>query len=274
MKDPYFGIKKISQSGLINFERSPMYYKYVTDNPVIPTLPMKFGNLGHYNVLEPHNLGNYIMILDESKRPVPDKNYQTKVNKEWKDAIELSATALDMILLSSNDKLRADDCKEALHRNQQARELLEAGGNKFESGIEWKKGKSECKGKIDVRNEFFLADLKFLENADPGEVLKAIFKRKYHRQGAMYLDGDAGGQLDFADMKDYFIIACENDAPYGVSVHRLTKELIVHAYTEYTTLVGQIQICIDNNHWPDYDFKAKISNSGIFDVDLPNYLKD
>src|SRR6187402_2438634 len=167
MKDPYFSIKKISQSGLINFERSPMYYKYVMENPIIPTAAMKFGNLAHYNVLEPQNLGKYIMILDESKRPDPTKNYQTKVNKDWKDAIQASAETLDMILLSSNDKLRADDCKEALYRNQQARELLQAGGNKFESGIEWMKGKSACKGKIDVRNEFFLADTKFVLNADP-----------------------------------------------------------------------------------------------------------
>lgn len=274
MKDPYFQSKGISQSGLKIFEKSPLHYKWSLTNPIVPTEAMKFGSLTHYVCFEEEIMFDYVAVFDDKHRPVPSADYRNKENQKWKankiTEIELSGK----VAYLGVDYDRARTMRDRLHANPQSREVLFARGNIFESGTHWMKGKSQCKGKIDVKNEYFLADLKTAQDADPHAFHRTIFNMKYDRQGAMYLDGDAGGNLNFEDMKEYMIVAIEPEEPHAISVHRLRKEVIQYAYHDYCNLVNQLQTCLDTNVWQGYEFKAGFADHGIFEVKLPKYLRD
>lgn len=273
MRDPYFDIPAISNSRLSLFEKSPMHYKYLMEHPKPPTAAMLFGSLVHYVVLEPHMLKDYIIVFDETKRPEPDKDYKTKVNQIWRANFFTQADLEKKIAVSKEDFDFAQRIRDKLYTYPQSKEILNASGNLLEHGVRWKHGKSNCKGKIDIRNPYFLADLKTGADVDPPEFQKNIFNRKYHRQGGMYLDGDAEGKLDFANMKEFMFIAVETEEPIGISVHRLTRPVIERGYEEYCNLTEQLQVCIDTDIWQGYEYKADIEKDGIFDVHLPNYLR-
>jgi hypothetical protein len=276
MRDPYFGIDALSNSALSAFERSPAHYIYQRANPIKPTAAMNMGSLIHCLILEEDKLPLYFMILDENNKPVKGKDYRTKENKEWKDSHIEKAQKEDLILFTNEDLQTAYNVKEAVYNDPQARELIWCAGVSYESGREWttNKGRSKFKGKLDIRHPMFLVDLKKTIDADPHEFHKVIFNRKYHRQGGTYLDGDADGHLDLANMKDFFFVAFEDEAPYGVSVHRLKPDVALRGYREYQDLTEQLQICIDHKSWKGYAFKAPVGNDGIFDVNLPNWMQN
>lgn len=271
MKDPYFSLPGISNSALSAFKRSPKHYLHQKDNPIEATADMNLGSLIHCIVFEPQNYDQYFLLMDESTKPFPAADYRNGANRDWRDGLQKRAVEAELILIDAKMKARAEKAKESLLNDKVASELITAKDNEFESGITWSKSKSQCKGKLDVRNPYFIADLKTTKDADPYGFKRLIFQRDIHRQIGMYLDGDAGGQFDPKSLKEGFVIALENDEPYGVSVHRLTPEVIIDGYKQYMDLLYQFQTCLDTNTWPGYEFKAKFSSEGIFDVELPEW---
>lgn len=245
--DPYFQIKRESNSSLGWLYKSPRLYEYRKSTPMVPTEAMNFGSLLHCLVLEPENFDRDFFRLDETQRPEPDKTFGSKLNKAWKE----------MILEENADKILVDadmlKLAEAVARSVQieASSFLRADGNVFEDTILWKKDGVEMKGKIDIRNPYFLADIKTTADSMPDKFQrKAFWEYQYHRQAAVYLDGDAGGI--YTGEKQFFFIAVEKTAPYLVSIHEVSKAKIAEGMVQYRSLLADLKHYKEKNEWPHY----------------------
>ena len=162
--------------------------------------------------------------------------------------------------------------RDALYADEKANELLTFTRNKFEVEHFWEFDGVPCKCKIDIENPIFLADLKGLENADPNVVLKKIFSYEYYRQGGMYMDGSINGAWTPADDREFYFIVVEKSPPWGVSVNRLTPEVVAYGVREYRSLVRKYKAW-EQQGFPGYSAKSHFMTPGIFDVTLPDYLK-
>lgn len=274
MKDKYFEIKSTSNSDLKYFKKSPEYYQYYKKNGGEERPHLVFGSALHTLVLEPKKFDRDYYIMDESKRPVPDKNYKTLLNREWKKEQYQIASSKDQSLITTDEHEMIKVMRDKLYASPPAKEKLEYTRNKYEKIIEWKWKGFNCKAKADIVNDVFLADLKTTTNADEFEFQSEIFKFDYYRQGGMYLDGDAGGNINFNQKKDFYFIAIEKKQPFGVSVHKLSNDVVEYGVREYRSLVEQLATCYKTKQWPGYEYKAVGNFDGSFEVNLPFYLKD
>lgn len=77
--------KRISTTGLKEGKKSTrdLIHYYTTEKE--RKKHFDFGNSLELYIVDQKQFWDKVAILDESKRPEPDRNYQVKVNKEWKD---------------------------------------------------------------------------------------------------------------------------------------------------------------------------------------------
>lgn len=269
----YDEIPAISNSMLSHFKRSPEHYVYAVQHKKPPTPAMVFGTAFHSYVLEPHLFDTDVAVMDESKRPAPDKDYKTKINAEWKAEFLLNAATDKKEVITVDQFERIKVMADKLNNHELAGELLNISGLQKESKLQWKWKNTNCKGLCDMRHDQFLADLKTGVDVDPDVWQRNFFYWDYHRQGGMYLDGDADGKLSYANRyKDFFFIAIEPEPPHGIAVYKISKEVLSKGVEEYRTLVEQFQVCVDNNIWQGYEFKSIAGQ--MFDIHLPYYMRD
>lgn len=274
MEQNYFEIKAISNSDLKHFKRSPEHYKQYKKDGSADTEATIFGSAFHSYILEPHKFESEFVIMDESNRPVPEKDYRTTANKEWKESFYLNASSKNLKVLSVDDFERLKLMKDKLYSVAPAKEILEFTRNEYEKTLRWNYKGIACKGKADIINDFFIADLKTTEDADPVEFSKTVIWNEYYRQAGMYLDGDSAGHINYSNLKSFYFIAIEKKPPFGVSVHVCSKDLIEKGVEEYRFLVEQLKSCIDADKWESYHFKALSRMDGIFELDLPLFMKN
>ncbi len=249
MADPYFKIDRVSNSSLGYLYKSPAYYKHRMDFPYDTKSPsLTMGSLVHCLTLEPENFKRDFWILKTQNRPEFTKGMTSKLNKEWKFEQELEHSEQDLV---TEDELRK---AEAISRSlvREAGSLINAAGNKFETTKIWEKDGIKMKGKVDIDNPHFLADLKTSMTSNPHDwKRKAYWDFQYHRQAAIYLDGDSDGI--YTGEKEFYFIVVETTPPYLVSVHVVSPGLIAKGMVQYRELLKKLKWCQENDKYPHYD---------------------
>lgn len=256
----------ISNSQLTAFKKSPAHWLHYITTKKETTDAMLLGKLAHCLALERDKFKENFMFIDVKKRPEPGMNFNSTKNKEWKAALinEASEKKLDLVTNEMFDE--ASNMVLALNEDSEARKFLQ--GEK-ESKLQWEFLGFKFLGIRDITSDEYIVDLKFVQNADPRAFQNYLFREGIYRQGGMYLDGEMKGEFTGEPHKRMIFIAVENKAPYGVSVHELDFEVINAGVNEYRRLAEQLKMCIDNNHFPSYQFRSVV---GTFDVSLPTFL--
>lgn len=269
----YDKIKAINNSLLKHFKRSPEHYIFRKHNPEPRKEYFSFGVAFHVYCLEPEKFKDEIWVMDESTRPVPEKDYKTKVNREWKQNQIDEAAKAGREIITAVDLEKIQRMRDKLYSVDQARELLEYTRNKFEQVSEWSWKRTRCKCLRDITNDVFIADLKTTINADPGTWIRSdFFSNDYYRQAGMYLDGDAKGKLNFGNMKDFYYIVIEKSYPFGVAVYKPSEETIAYGVNEYRELVEKFADCKRQSVWGGYETKSLMGEP--FEIGLPYYLRN
>lgn len=258
--------RPISNSQLTAFKRSPAHWKQYVTEPKKQTPAMTMGSLCHCLALEKQEFDNDFFLLDLDQRPIPEKDFRTKVNAEWKD--EQTALAGNKILVDSNQLAKASKAVEAVYTNEVSRPFMQA-GKEFESKLKWRCLGLDFLGIRDITSDEFIVDLKFVNDADPYVFKRYLFANGVYRQGGMYLDGEMEGEFTGDPHKRVLFIAVETDEPFGVSVHELQPEVISFGISEYRMLAQQLKMCLDADYFPSYQHR---SINGSFDVFLPTYI--
>lgn len=268
----YDEIPAISNTWLGIFKQSPKHFQHARLVGMESTPDMVFGIAFHTYLLEPQWFERDVFVLDETKRPVPDKDYKTHANADWKRAQFAENSDKEVITTAQFELIKW--MAEAIQKHELAGEILRMSQSQYECKLQWQYKGTACKSLLDQRHSQFINDYKTCQSADPDEWARvSFFPYGYDRQGGMYLAGDSGGELPYSGRwKDVFFTAVEKSAPYGVAVYQPSREVLSRGVEEYQMLVEQYAACVRSGIWEGYEFKS-IGGSGKFDIQLPYYLR-
>lgn len=278
MKTPKDIRLTLSASALKEFVRSPAHYIQYRLEGSKDSQAFAEGNAYHTWVLQQELFFTKYRILDENKRPFPDKNYQTKANKDWKAEFFAQCGKDKVLAVTQAEFERIQEMHKILMSKPDAAELINYTRAKFEREVNWKKRGIPFKGFIDIDADVFYADLKTTVNADPKAFQRDIWNFRYDLQGACYSDARANGTRNFGQHDPFYIIAQEKTAPYEVSVHYLNNEILDRAYEEMINAVDMFKQCIEDSNWPGYEIKApamvggEVNDKGVFPVTRPPWI--
>jgi hypothetical protein len=231
---------------------------------------MRLGSISHCLALEKQNFEKKYYLLDFDQMPDKDRpHFRIKANAEWKQEHTERAQQAGLDLVTSEEIEHATKMVKAIYSDEVAVKLMrEATG--FESKLEWSCLGLKFLGIRDITGNDFIADLKFVSNADPFAFKRYLFNNGVYRQGGMYLDGEMEGEFMGDPHKRVYFIAVESEEPFGVSVHELQPEVITFGVSEYRMLAGQLKQCMDADYFPSYEYR---SINGSHDVFLPTYIE-
>jgi hypothetical protein len=259
--EEYFSIDALSNSFLINFDRSPKHYKIGIET----TPSMNDGTIAHKYILENQDFWNKYYFMPDT--------IKSKASKEYK---ELNAKLEDKELLKYDYK----EMLELISDNINNYSLFELDGHKVtmsyilcksnkEISIFWEDEVNDeivqKKGRIDIAfetNEYnILFDLKKVENCLDFEY--SVKKYKYYRQAAWYADGYA----KLTGKKTIFIfLTFEFSKPYGIKAYELNTDYIELGRQENEGSVKKYLM------WKSQGSPEIVYPDGIETIYKPSYL--
>ncbi len=271
----YYQIDKMSNSAMSHFKRSPLHYNFYRNTRIEPTRPMIFGNAFHTAILEDEKFSERYVELPEGapKRPTAQQWNAKKPSPESQASmnwwLEFNAHNQEKIILNSKETQLLKNMKDALFNHEQAMEYLNE-IKEAEKELSWKDDITgiEMKGKLDGFCDDFTIDLKTCITAEPQGFMNTAFNSAYHRQAALYMDGRG---LSKFKKGDFYFIACEKVAPFGISIIKCGDDIIKHGRAVYSSILEDFQ------YWNEmgrpnvgYEWKAPV---GYFTWNLPNWMK-
>jgi len=274
-KEDYYSIDRMSNSMMKEFMKSPRHYLYAKNNPIEPTEAMIFGNAIHTYILENDKFENRYVIVPEDapKRPTKAQINAKKPSPESVKAVEwwgeFNKVNGSKIVLKHDDMETIKCMHDALYNDAFAKDLMNS-ITETEKELMWTDDVTgiEMKGKWDGGNDALTIDLKSCVNAQPDIFSRAAYDMGYDRQSALYLDGRAAMGMKKGD---FYFIAMEKTAPFGITVLKASRDFIVQGRFRYG------QILEDFAYWkemgsPDvgYEWKAPL---GYHSLTVPYWVK-
>ena len=217
----YYKIDRISHSRMTNFRQSPRHYIYsLTHFEETPALVL--GRAFHCLALEPDLFHEQFFTIDTSKRDDLDHGMTSKANKLWKHTQIVHNQGRSLLTEDQTETVKR--MVEALYNCPPARELLDV-ITEVEKPLFWTDPETgiEIKSKIDGLNPELTIDLKSCMNAKPSVFGRHAFDMEYHGQAGLYTEGRHENKMKRGD---YYLIACEKEPPYGVSVNKASRDFL------------------------------------------------
>jgi hypothetical protein len=237
----------LRNSHLKAMQRSPLHARHAILCDSEPTLAMRVGS-GVHSLL----LGGAPLAL-----------YPGKVRRGKEYDAFVAAQPDDAIIMNRADYDRSHRIADAVRRDPLAVDVLFRPGSLYEKTIYWEQNGRARRCTPDVRSASHLVELKSTRNAAPEKFRWDAIRMCYHAQLADYRNAMHASAGAFPD--DVYIVAVEQLAPFGVSVHRLTDRAIDMGDRMVRAWLEQFIACETAGTFPSY------SQSVVeFDVDEPN----
>lgn len=263
MADLLNGTKKLSFSSLKAFRSSPRDFLDYQFRERVQTEAMLLGSVIHCLVLEPEKFAEKYTVMDDRKKveEIGGGNPRaTNLYKAWK--AEFMATAIGEVIPSKLFEQAQAIAGNILH-NRASHKVLSICDGESEEYIEWTYKNFNFHGYIDKSGAKAICDVKLVPDASPKAAQRTIINMGYYLQAGMYLT-QRGLRLP------YYILCADRKG--GVSVHKIDKSLLDHAFDEYSDLVDKFNECLLKDGFnQSYDFWAE-SYDGIFIIDKPAYF--
>ena len=259
--------KHLSYSSLSAFKKSPLDFLHYKFQQREATPAMAFGSMAHNFILQYETFfSNYYVIdKDAPKRPTIAQYNAKKPSDDTLAAIEywddLEQESFGQILITHNDLNELDKISNSLFKNAAAMHLI-IKCKDFEKEYDFNHDNFLFKSFIDAEDSNIRLDLKIVQSAEPKKFQRDAIAYGYHMQAAMY--ELAGGK------RDYYLIALDRNG--GVSVNKLSDELIAHGMQQINNLLENFNRCILEDAWlQSYEFYSTRSD-GAYEFELPKYL--
>jgi exodeoxyribonuclease VIII len=222
-----------------------------------PTPAMKAGTLLHTALLEPWNMGGYVVRPD-------DVDPRTKAGKEWAATHE----GREIISAEQHDTVRQQIT--AIHAVPELHMLLTSGVTVAESSVFWKDAATglQCRARPDLmtdptRKHVTVLDVKSTADASPDGFGKSTAKFGYHRQAAHYTNGIEAQGLTV----DAFVFATVTSSyPFIAVAYVLDAEAAAQGFEEVAELLDLYGTCKAANNWPAY-------GQGLQPLSLPKWAQ-
>lgn len=260
IKQDYFAIKRMSNSAMKYFKLSPLHYLHYLAEPPVKTQPMLFGTAFHAAILEPEKFDS-----DFISEPQVDK--RTKEGKEIAAAFAITNQGKTIIPAKDYETLKL--MRDRIFNHLPSMELLNE-VKEVEKEILWtdKVTGIELKGKLDGIGKNFIIDLKTCQSAQPNQFAATAYNLDYHRQAALYVDGCLENLIP---VNNFYFIAIEKEAPYGISVNRASEAFIEAGRKDYSSILENFR------YWKEldepvvgYEFNSPFNQ---FEINPPSWLK-
>lgn len=236
----------LSHSSFNEFMKSPRHFIAYKLREKVTTPAMAFGSMAHCLVLEPESFEKRYVIMPKFDR-------RTKVGKEaFTEFMETVGGKTPVLEADYQNALYLADC---LRKNDASSYVLDR-INETEKWIEWEYKKLKWHGSIDGQGKGIKCDLKFVADASPKKVERAIRHEGYGNQCVHYQRGS--GTPD----DDYFLIACDRSG--NICVCQITKGFQSICEREIDSYIAHFKRCQYLDMWHrSYDFFAP---DGIFQI--------
>lgn len=236
----------LSHSAFNEFMKSPRHFIAYKLRQKKTTPAMAFGSMCHCLVLEPSEFENRYIVSPKFDR-------RTKVGKEA--FAEFASTAGDKLIVSESDYQNANYLRDCLYKNESSAFVLER-IKQTEVPIEWKYKGLQWHGYIDGQGNGIKCDLKFMQDASPKKIERAIRFDGYGNQAVHYQRGS--NKPD----DDYYLIACDRSG--NITVCELTKGFLHICSQEIDTYIAHFKRCQYLDMWHrSFDFFAP---NGIYQI--------
>jgi hypothetical protein len=259
--------KHLSYSSLSAFKKSPLDFLHYKFKPKEQTPAMAFGSMAHNFILEYHTFFDnyYVIDVNAPKKPTSIQINAKKPSDDTIFAIQywenLSKEAGNLTLITNSDLNELDKLSNSLFKNTAAMHLV-IKCKEFEKEYNFKHDNFLFKSFIDAEDSNIRLDLKIVQSAEPKKFQRDAIAYGYHIQAAMY--ELAGGK------RDYYLIALDRNG--GVSVNKLSEELIAYGMQEINNLLENFNRCVLEDAWmQSYEFYSSRAD-GAYEFELPKYL--
>lgn len=259
------GESHLSHSSFSAFLKSPAHFVEYKFGDKKKTDAFAVGNLIHTLLLEPQEFESRYLVFDRKDiLPFPDKNYQTKANREARDKF-ISEAGENIQVIELLDYEDAENVVKAVKETKSAKGILEM-CDEYEKELNFDYAGFKWKGFQDATCPELTLDLKTSKDASRSGFKRSVRQYGYHRQAAIYniADGDIN--------KPYIVIAVEKEKPYATGIHHMTNQILDKARKQIDKGLLEFNRCIIDPELflQSYEFWAKES-SGVFELDLTYY---
>ena len=236
----YAAIPALNGSSLVNMRRSPMYYKFLRDNPQPTTPAMFLGTIVHRLILEPDRVGDIAVwgLKEEEK---------VRRGKVWESFKEANP---GKILVTEGESEKMVGMAVAVRKYLPIRKYADAKGPS-ELSLVWtdKTTGRRFKARVDkwipsLRTVF---DLKSTRSCQPRRFGAQAYQLGYHIKMAIQWLGVKA----LLEVEPHLKLgALESEQPHESAVYRITKDVLLQGLEEMDVLVRTLTECERKNHWP------------------------
>lgn len=252
----------ISKSRLINFSKTPAYFKWVEDNPLPRSDDLLTGSAFHKLVLEPETFADEFVVS-------PKFDKRTKLGKEQASMFFEENESKDIITIEQLDIISA--MRDSVNLNRYGSLLLKG---KHEESMYFTDELTgiRCKIRPDcykiVNDRVIITDLKSCKSASPEDFMKDIVRYGYDVQSYMYSIG-VSLTLNVPLENVSFVFLCvEKTAPYLTAIYEVSQDILDRGEMLFRKYIGMYKYCLDTNNW--YGYNGFTNAPQI--IGLPDYL--
>lgn len=203
----------LSSSGLKQLMKTPKHYAaYLEQGEQEEKDYLTMGSALHCLILEPDEFNKRHFVWLDTMKPEPDKNYQTKVNREARAAAKKIAQMKGQVLLEEEQLNELNRMKQSIQQNEKAMELLQGTQSEMSCYTDFQVNDTMIKLKVrpDALHDKYYVSLKTCRDASPTAFTKAAYNLQYHVSEALYAN---------VLNRPGFIIAIENTSPFLCAVY-------------------------------------------------------
>ena len=252
---------EVSASDLKAMQRSPAYAAD-REARAKKTRSTIFGSAIHTAVLEPHDLGRYVIDPESPKGGYPAGWRNTNAYKaEVAEILDAGKTPLpreeyEALPLIAN-RVREHEIGKQLHDLEGFREV-----SVFTLDDETRVA-CRCRPDWIVPGARMIVDVKSTRNHLGRAFARDAFAFGYHLSAAYYLDKVS----EEIDVEHYVFLAVNNTRPFEIAAYTLDQDSIEQGRKEYRALLRRWADCLETDVWPS-------GSTTIEELRIPEYAID
>ena len=237
--DGYAGIDALNGSSIVHMRRSPMFYKFMRDNPQPPTPAMVLGTATHRMILEPDRVNDFAVWGEQDDQKV-------RRGGVWE---AFKAAHADRMIVTAAERDAMIGMAVGARKNIPIQKYANAKG-KCEVSMFWTdpvSGRS-FKGRVDkILPNHTIFDLKTTRDCQSFKFGAQSYALGYHIKMALYWNGYKTITGHEPHLK---LGAIESKAPHESAVYRVTKDVILQGLEELDVLLKTLAECEKTDTWP------------------------
>ena len=267
--------RHLSYSSLKEFRRSPEHFIHYCTTKRPPSAAQAFGSLVDKMILTPDQWEESFVVVPE--KPAFLKDLVAEHGKEkGRELYDEGKRSYEEFLAKNAGKtfVTEAEIEEAkmvttkVWSNPASAAILERVTN-TQKELRWTDRKTGLKmvSYLDGIGDGLILELKTTQNADPESFSRDCMNYLYWLQAGIYMEGIKATEFLFPD---FYYLAVEKTAPYGVCILKADKKYLDYGRQEFRKLLDRFKYCLEQDLFnTSYEFKSAV---GYHSLDLPGWL--